>query len=328
MNGSRFYASPGLDSFLAAILDKPDRASAAAFAVAILDEGESAGVAAIYDDRDAANAAFAATILREYDPNEPRDWRGRWTTGRSDGSPRGATDQPGQKSEPGVQVEKGKGGFTAKDLLDELGKHDDAKKLLKDAENAVGKPINIRLITGLGPGGSEATDGSQEVGKQTVKTAAGDIIIDPDQEVARALDTLVFELLNLTQAATSRQLRKELDNGEVSQNQYILRVKMIEDRSLYLRNQMYSSVQNFHPKLPDDLERVYRGGAAAQIESAEKQDLENAEVDVSNHGRGASDWSKIVVQHKGRYEDQWNQMYRKQYGEKHPLEPLPPVRKR
>jgi hypothetical protein len=91
---------------------------------------------------------------------------------------------------------------------------------------------------------------------------------------------------------------------------------------------MYSSVQNFHLKLPDDLERVYRGGAAAQIESAEKQDIENAEVDVSNHGGGASDWSNTVLQHKEWYEDQWNQMYRKQYGDKHPYEPLPPVRKR
>ena len=78
--------------------------------------------------------------LRESEPQRTEQiGRGRWTTGRSDGSPRGATDQHGQKSEPGVQVEKGKGGFTAKDLLDELGKHDDRKKLLKDAENAVGE---------------------------------------------------------------------------------------------------------------------------------------------------------------------------------------------
>ena len=69
----------------------------------------------------------------------------------------------------------------------------------------------------------------------------------------------------------------------------------------------------------------WRGGSA-QIESAEKQDLENAEVNVFlTTGPYASSWSEIIIQHKGRYEDQWNQMSRKQYGEKHPLEPLPPV---
>ena len=47
-------SNTSLDTFLAEILYKPDPVSA---------------------------TAFAAQILREYDPDEPRDERGRWTTG-------------------------------------------------------------------------------------------------------------------------------------------------------------------------------------------------------------------------------------------------------
>jgi cell pole-organizing protein PopZ len=106
MDNARSYASPSLDEFLAAILDRPnpastaefvaeilgenDRASAAAFAAAILDKPNPAGVAEfvaeILGEKAPSSAAdSAAASLREYNfnPDEPRDERGRWTTGGS-----------------------------------------------------------------------------------------------------------------------------------------------------------------------------------------------------------------------------------------------------
>lgn len=72
MDSSRPAVSPGLEEFLAKILDKPSPGATAAFCAAILDECHPADA-----------AAFAAAILHEYhfDPKQPRDWRGRWTVG-------------------------------------------------------------------------------------------------------------------------------------------------------------------------------------------------------------------------------------------------------
>ena len=72
MDNSRHRVSPSLDGFLAAILGKPSPPSTAEFTTAILGECDPTTA-----------AAFAATILREdnFDPNQPRDERGRWTTG-------------------------------------------------------------------------------------------------------------------------------------------------------------------------------------------------------------------------------------------------------
>jgi hypothetical protein len=74
MDNSRLCALPSLDAFLAAILDQPNPSSVDAFVAEILGENNP-GTA----------AAFAADILREhnFNPDEPRDERGRWTTGGS-----------------------------------------------------------------------------------------------------------------------------------------------------------------------------------------------------------------------------------------------------
>jgi hypothetical protein len=76
MDSSKSYASPSHGEFLAAILDESNPANTAAFAAAILDSRDPAGA-----------AAFAACILGEhnFNPDEPRDERGRWTTGGSNG---------------------------------------------------------------------------------------------------------------------------------------------------------------------------------------------------------------------------------------------------
>ncbi|MGD0900473.1 MAG: hypothetical protein ABR915_21790 [Thermoguttaceae bacterium] len=53
MDNSRYGASPSLDEFVEAILDRPNSASAAAFAAAILCE-------------------------QGFNPDEPRDEKGHW----------------------------------------------------------------------------------------------------------------------------------------------------------------------------------------------------------------------------------------------------------
>jgi hypothetical protein len=72
MSSSTFAPIPDRDDFLAAVLGQPRPAETAAFLAAIIDVPDRAGA-----------AAFAAAILGEggYNPDEPRDERGRWTTG-------------------------------------------------------------------------------------------------------------------------------------------------------------------------------------------------------------------------------------------------------
>jgi hypothetical protein len=64
-----------VDELLAAILDRPTRADTAAFVATILGEDDRTG-----------GAVSAAELLREFNPDEPRDWRGRWTTGGAETS--------------------------------------------------------------------------------------------------------------------------------------------------------------------------------------------------------------------------------------------------
>ena len=86
--------SPGYQAFLAAILDEPDHAGAAAFAASILgedtgypnepcDEKGRRATGGSQPSTPSARDVFIAAVLREhnYNPNEPRDERGRWTTG-------------------------------------------------------------------------------------------------------------------------------------------------------------------------------------------------------------------------------------------------------
>ena len=82
-----------LDAFLARLLDEGDPAGAAAFAAAVVGEeaareegGWTAGVS--YENwrtavRYGVPETSATEVVREYnfDPNEPRDERGGWTTG-------------------------------------------------------------------------------------------------------------------------------------------------------------------------------------------------------------------------------------------------------
>ena len=86
--------SPSCQAFLAAILDEPDHAGAAAFAASILgedtgypneacDENSRRSTGGSQPSTPSARDVFIAAVLREhnFDPNEPRDERGRWTTG-------------------------------------------------------------------------------------------------------------------------------------------------------------------------------------------------------------------------------------------------------
>ena len=100
MSGPR-HTSPSLDSFLPAVIDKPDRWHAA-FAAVIVDEDDSASVGDACDGAEAASAAFAAAILREYDPDQPRDERGRWTAAGSDGGSADATERPRETEQKNV----------------------------------------------------------------------------------------------------------------------------------------------------------------------------------------------------------------------------------
>jgi hypothetical protein len=86
MDRSTFDPIPRHDACVAAVLGRPDPARTAAFLAEILDEPDHAG-----------GAAFATAILGEagFNPDEPRDERGRWTTGGSGTSGTLGNHEPG-----------------------------------------------------------------------------------------------------------------------------------------------------------------------------------------------------------------------------------------
>ena len=112
MEVTRSYRFPGLDDidangffrgqrdlstegFVRTITGRPNPVDTAAFVAAITDRPnpDRTAMKALVrlltnDQTPASRAALGAIIFREqYNPNEPRDWRGRWTTGGADGGP-------------------------------------------------------------------------------------------------------------------------------------------------------------------------------------------------------------------------------------------------
>jgi hypothetical protein len=104
MDRSTFDPIPSHDAFVAAVLGRPDPTSAAAFLAEILYQpdptGTAAFAAAILGDHSPADGVeLAAGTLREwnFDPDQPRDERGRWIAGGSGGTSTMATPPIGTK---------------------------------------------------------------------------------------------------------------------------------------------------------------------------------------------------------------------------------------
>jgi hypothetical protein len=96
MDRSTFDPIRSQDAFVAAVLGGREPTSAAAFLAEILYQPDptdtAAFAAAILGDHSPADGVeLAAGTLREwnFDPDQPRDERGRWTTGGSDGDGKG-----------------------------------------------------------------------------------------------------------------------------------------------------------------------------------------------------------------------------------------------
>ena len=87
------------EDFVRAITGRPSPADTAVFVAAITDRPnpDRTAMKALVklltnDQTPASRAALGAIIFREqYNPNEPRDWRGRWTTGGAGGSSTGVS---------------------------------------------------------------------------------------------------------------------------------------------------------------------------------------------------------------------------------------------
>ncbi len=214
MSGPR-HTSPSLDSFLAAVIDKPDRAGAAAFAAVIVDEDDSASVGAACDEREAASAAFAAAILREYDPDQPRDERGRWTAAGSDGGSADATERPRKMEQKDLDgmVDKLKASKEGEALF---GK---AEKAAKDA-GAKGLTIKVEPQENL-PDDSEAASNPK----------TGGIGIRDDLSDAKMLESLLVELGNITR---SKELNDLQTNGvkKMTRDDYIEAMERLEFQSV------------------------------------------------------------------------------------------------
>ena len=133
---SRDFTRPQAWAFLAEILYDHDPASAVAFAADILDVPNPASAVAFAAEildvpNPASAAAFAAAILREhnFNPNEPRDERGRWTTGGSNThgvpgtSPKADESTSPWPALPAYDADKKTGGMSHLDWLKEFAGH-------------------------------------------------------------------------------------------------------------------------------------------------------------------------------------------------------------
>ena len=95
--GNSTYGEPATpEEFVATILGREPPTDTAAFAAAISGRGEKVDTgpfaAALLGKEKPSNTAEFAAAIREYNPDEPRDEKGRWTTG---GSP---VSSPGDSS--------------------------------------------------------------------------------------------------------------------------------------------------------------------------------------------------------------------------------------
>jgi hypothetical protein len=225
MDHPRFNAPPSVDTFLAAILGQPDPSGAAAFAAAILGEDAPASAAAAGDDRNAASAAFAAAILREYDPDQPRDERGRWTADGADGGSEKETKPPRkiEQKDLDVMVEKLKNTKGGKALFDK------AEKVAKDAGN---DGLTIK---------AEPKDNMPDGDEGAMNPSDGRIGIRNDLSDAKMLETIIVELGNMARGKALQDLQS---NGlkKMTRDEYIEAMEKQEFESVKDTARLWKSV--------------------------------------------------------------------------------------
>jgi len=243
VHNTRFCALPSLDVFLTAVLG---------------------------DDNPASGAAFAADILREYDPDQPRDERGRWTTGASNISPTSATGPPGriEQKHADAMVERLKKSPKGKELYEKAEK-------AANANGASGLSIKVEPASNLPPNTEAASDPRH-----------GQIGIRNDVSDASLLEDIIVELANMARA---RELADLETRGitKMTRDQYIEAKEKLE----------FQSVQ--------DTAKVWKAAAKECGQDASKCPTYGNPDDVLNLDF-KTHFKRLTRQHKEFYGSQWD----------------------
>jgi hypothetical protein len=271
-------ARPNLDEFMAAILGRPERERVGAFAAAVLEGHDSAGAAAfataILGDPSAADAPEVnAGILRErnFNPDQPRDERGRWTSGDSQGIPTGDAD-----------TTEGIGQKDADTMLDRLKKCLQGKELFDKAEKAAkangasGVTVKVEPPSNLPPNTESACDPQH-----------GQIGIRDDVSKPSLLEDIIVELGNVTRAKQFADLdTKGIAN--MTRDDYIQAKEKLE----------FESVQ--------DTARVWKAAAKDCGQDPSKCPTYGNPDDVLKMSFKAH-FNRLSQEHKKRYGKQWDE---------------------
>jgi hypothetical protein len=288
MANSRYDTSLTVEQFVAAITEQPDREGAAAFAAAILGEeqlGRGSGRrpgeishrgrlgAALYG----GPVAAACGDLHEgnFNPDEPRDERGRWTTdGTSDSQ---ASSGLSDVSDSPKQIgQKDLDATVAKLRKTDAGKtlFDRAEKAAK-AMGASGLGIKAEPPDNL-PGGAEGA----------MSPTQGGIGIRNDLDDAKALETVIVELQNMAQAKALADLQKN-DVTKMRRDEYIKAAEKIEFKSIQDAANVWKAVAQGFGESPA---RMPTYGDANGI----------LKMDFNDH------FKKLAPSHKENYGQQWD----------------------
>jgi hypothetical protein len=188
-------------------------ASSEAFAAAILGKSKLA-----------ESVEFAATILREYSPDQPRDEKGRWT---SDGSGDGAaqtTSTSGKREQKDLDT-----------MVERLTKTSEGKKLYdtakKAAKDAGSDELTIKLEKPENLPNSEAAMDPQ----------SGTIGIPDDASDASMLEDILVELSNMAKSKEFAELQTK-GIKQLTRDKYIETMERSEFDSMQSAARIWKAV--------------------------------------------------------------------------------------
>jgi hypothetical protein len=262
MNRSISYVFPNPEVFSPSdILCKNSLASLDGFVAATLGQSSPASA-----------AAFAAQILGEhnFNPNEPRDEKGRWTTGGSSSSTADETGRLGKMEQKDVDA-----------MVEKLGKSPEGKELLEKAEKAA-KDIGAEGLTIK----AEPRENLPNSDEAACNPKTGTIGIRDDLSDAKLLESLIVELGNMARAKELADLQTT-GITRMTRDQYIKAMEGME----------FLSVQ--------DTARVWKavaedcGQDASNCPSYGNPD-DVLKLDFKTH------FNRVTQSHKENYGKQWD----------------------
>jgi hypothetical protein len=246
------------DEFPASVLDDcRNRMSAEAFADALLGRRKRS-----------ESSDFVETLLREYDPDQPRDEQGRWT---SDASTDGTSSETSPKKKEQKDLDA---------LIEKLRKTDDGKKLYDAAEKGAKAAGADDLLLRIEP--LERLPGTDAA----MDPRHGAIGIPDGASDASMLEGLVVELNNMTKAKELVELQSKRVK-ELKRDEYIEAMERLEFKSAQNATRLWKSLAKNFGQDPSRMPTY-------------KNPSDFLKIDFKDH------FDSLSKEHKERYGRQWD----------------------